>query len=153
MHVMRIANRCQVAFTTCMQNNATSWSEPVRRTAHLFVMYLQCALGEKVVLSLLRLQFTAAGVCLLSFPSHDSSGGDASLAGAVQEGGLAIEFDEPIAALFRVGMIVTATFQRLSDGSSSRWELSSPGYCWPSWCCVQGCLSKFAARRSRAHTS
>lgn len=67
----------------------------------------------------------------------------------LQDGGLIIEFDEPIAALFRVGMIVTATFQQLSDGASHRWELSSPGYCWPSWYCVQGCLSKFAAKRSQ----
>ena len=96
----------------------------------------------------IALQLLLEHACILSLPN--SSGGHKSLAGAMQEGGLAIEFDEPIAALFRVGMIVTATFQRLSDGSNSRWELSSPGYCWPSWCCMQGCLSKFAARRSRA---
>ena len=68
-----------------------------------------------------------------------------------QDGGIVIDFDEPIAALFRVGMIVTATFQFLSDGTAGRWELSAPGYCWPSWYCVQGCLSKFAAKQSRAY--
>lgn len=52
-----------------------------------------------------------------------------------------IQFDAPIAALFRVGMIVTAIFQQLSNGSTSRWELSSPGYVWPSWHCEKGCMS------------
>ena len=58
-----------------------------------------------------------------------------------QEGGVVVQFDGPIAALFRAGMIVTATFQQLSNGSSSRWELSSPGYVWPSWYCEKGCMS------------
>ncbi|BDA49589.1 hypothetical protein COCOBI_14-2080 [Coccomyxa sp. Obi] len=57
------------------------------------------------------------------------------------ENGVVIQFDEPIAALFRVGMIVTATFQKLSNGSESRWELSSPGYVWPSWYCEKGCIN------------
>ena len=54
---------------------------------------------------------------------------------------MVIQFDAPIAALFRVGMIVTAIFQQLSNGSTSRWELSSPGYVWPSWHCEKGCMS------------
>lgn len=58
-----------------------------------------------------------------------------------QGGGVVIEFDTPIALLFRVGMVVTATFQQLSNGSGSRWELSSPGYVWPSWYCERGCFS------------
>ncbi|KAK9904819.1 hypothetical protein WJX75_003114 [Coccomyxa subellipsoidea] len=64
-----------------------------------------------------------------------------SSASQESEGDVVIQFDAPIAALFRVGMIVTAIFQQLSNGSTSRWELSSPGYVWPSWHCEKGCMS------------
>jgi hypothetical protein len=60
-----------------------------------------------------------------------------------QKGGVKITFDAPIVALFRPGMIVTATYQELRDASGgSRWELSTPGYVWPSWYCQKGCLDK-----------
>ncbi len=55
-----------------------------------------------------------------------------------QAGGPPVEvsFERELAALFRPGMAVTGSWQRLEDGSA---RLSEPGYVFPSWHCPAGC--------------
>lgn len=50
--------------------------------------------------------------------------------------------------LFWEGIIVTAEYQQLRDGSDTRWILSQPGYVWPSWYCEAGCMEKHHAKPS-----
>ena len=44
MHVMRISNRSQVAFTTCTQGTSSSWEEPVRHLHHMHKFSCMCSL-------------------------------------------------------------------------------------------------------------
>ncbi len=55
-----------------------------------------------------------------------------------QAGGPPVEvsFERELAALFRPGMAVMGSWQRLEDGSA---RLSEPGYVFPSWHCPAGC--------------
>ena len=56
MHVMRISNRSQVAFTTCTQGTSSSWQEPVR--AHLPTVQRPACMGLTALLIDTRMHLT-----------------------------------------------------------------------------------------------
>ena len=53
-----------------------------------------------------------------------------------------IAFEQSMLPLFWEGLIVAATYQKLSDGQRTRWILSQPGYVWPSWYFEAGSAEK-----------